>query len=391
MDRGWIIRGGGETHYLPIGFGGDKTMHTFCLSCCIDSSTFQFLLQQLNEISKQKDGDYATTSYSALGFTEIRIREYSYRDKQTGQRFKKYYLMLRCNLGTIMEQSGIFALDLNAFSVDEITAAIQEKIKAVLPLRLANLHQMDISFWKTERADLAADIHVPNPLLMTAMLNKSFPYGYCNMKPYISKKGAVQKLESCYFFNNSRTVNIYGKLGELNAHRAYLDDDETENVSDVLRAELQLKKKAAINVFRNKKTGKRDIRNFLNPDFAYGYLECEVLNIFGKEPYICRSAALGRIRQSRFKPSEQTVMAEIIQAIDDYKDLYHLEKAIAAGQAPPEFGSLKDFRKMLKKIRSLGFNPATLPDCLAGTKYAELTSLYELLQQSRTASTAANG
>ena len=46
---------------------------------------------------------------------------------------------------------------------------------------------------------------------------------------------------------------------------------------------------------------------------------------------------------------------------------------------------------MLKKIRSLGFNPATLPDCLAGTKYAELTSLYELLQQSRTASTAANG
>lgn len=221
-------------------------MHTFCLSCCIDSSTFQFLLQQLNEISKQKDGDYATTSYSALGFTEIRIREYSYRDKQTGQRFKKYYLMLRCNLGTIMEQSGIFALDLNAFSVDEITAAIQEKIKAALPLRLANLHQMDISFWKTERADLAADIHVPSPLLMAAMLNKSFPYGYCNIKPYISKKGAVQKLESCYFFNNSRTVNIYGKLGELNAHRAYLDDDETENVSDVLRAELQLDRKSVV-------------------------------------------------------------------------------------------------------------------------------------------------
>lgn len=366
-------------------------MHTFCLSCCIDSSIFRFLLQQLNEISKQKDGGYATTSYSALGFTEIRIWEYSYRDKQTGQRFKKYYLMLRCNLGTIMEQSGIFALDLNAFSVDEITAAIQEKIKAVLPLRLANLHQMDISFWKTERADLAADIHVPTPLLMVAMLNWSFPYGYCNMEPYISKKGAAQKLESCYFFNNSRTLNIYNKLEQLNANRAYLDDSEIEAVSDVLRLEIQIKKKAAINVFRNKKTGKRDIRNFLDPGFAYGYIEREVLNIFGAEPYINRPAALARIRQSRFKPPEQAAMAETIQAIHDYKGMYNLEKAIADGQAPPEFGSLKDFRKMLKKIRSLGFHPATLPDCLAGTKYAELPSLYELLQQSKKKGGIANG
>ena len=143
-------------------------------------------------------------------------------------------------------------------------------------------------------------------------------------------------------------------------------------------------KKGVENLTRNSKcTNKRDILPLLDGNSAYGYLEREVLNIFGKEPYICRSAALGRIRQSRFKPSEQTVMAEIIKTIDYYKDLFHLEKAIAAGQAPPEFGSLKDFRKMLKKIRSLGFNPVTLPDCLAGTKYAELPSLYELLQQSK--------
>ena len=84
-------------------------------------------------------------------------------------------------------------------------------------------------------------------------------------------------------------------------------------------------------------------------------------------------------------------MVKVIQAIHDCKDLYHLEKAVSDGQAPPEFGSLKDFRKMLKKIRSLGFHPVTLPDCLAGTKYAELPSLYELLQQSKKKGGIANG
>ena len=365
------------------------TVDTFRLMLWISKSVYEQLKRMPGMVQRSKN-IHSSSYYSRKGITHIEIKVYRYKDKKCGAEVKSYYLTLGFHADTVMGGSRVRALSLDAYTPGEIAAQIRKRIYEVNELRVLGIYRMDLSEWKLERIDFARDIKADAPCLLAFMLNRSFPYSYLGMEPF-SGGSQIQQFESCYFKNKSRRINFYDKLAEINSRTIPLGS--MEDLKDkTFRVEIQLMKKGVENLTRNSKcTNKRDILPLLDGNSAYGYLEREVLNIFGKEPYICRSAALGRIRQSRFKPSEQTVMAEIIQAIDDYKDLYHLEKAIAAGQAPPEFGSLKDFRKMLKKIRSLGFNPVTLPDCLAGTKYAELPSLYELLQQSKRKGGIANG
>ncbi len=358
-------------------------MHTFCISCAISKAMFQKLMG-IPCMEKVTPRIYKTVYYTAKGFTEIALKIYSYKDKATGEMIEKHYLVLRCNLGTIMGESSILALDLGDYTLDRLIAGIQKRIYEINEFRCLNLHKMYFALWRTDRIDLAVDIHVQNPELLVYMLNMSFPYNIYKMRPFVGGKDPVQKTESCYHMNGSRRINIYRKLPELDAHGTAISAGERESLKDLLRVEIQVSKKAIHNM-PGLGVDKRNIKNFLNPVFTHDYLESVAKKIFGIQRYVTTSAAMELIQKSSYTPQAKAVLCSIIRLVQKYGSLYELERCIKDVNAftPAYYGDLAKFRRLAKKIRDLGISPATIPDDKASDTKLELPSLYELLRQTR--------
>lgn len=334
-------------------------------------------------MKRKSDRVYVSNYYSRKGITHIELRICRYRN--TGGIMKeKHYLYLGFNASAMMGGSRVYALDLNKHRPAQITAQILKRIYEVNELRICGIHKIGIEQWHLDRIDLTLDVKVPDPRLFINMLNLSLPFGFCGMKPF--RKSEFQQMESCYFQNGTRAFNIYDKLSEINNHKIVINDDELEQVRHTVRIEVQLGKKAVANLMRNSQSvNKRNLMDFLDTAFSYGYLEKQVKAVFGAEKYVCLTAALQTISQSRFRRQTKCIMAEIINAVHSYGGLYSLEEAVANRDKgiPSSWGGLQNFRKILKKIRSLGIHPVTLPDSLANSKYSELPSLYGLMQQSQ--------
>lgn len=355
-------------------------MHTFEISCYISTSMYQQLLS-LPCLIRVSDRVCRTNYYSKKGITQIELRSYAYPQKYTGIMIEKYYLVLRCNAGVIMGENPLLALDMNQYSKDEIIKKLQKRMYEINELRFLNIHQCDTACWKTNRIDITKDIIFDdvNPTLAIIMCNLSFPYNYNKMEPVKINKGTYQLMsESCYFRSKSRTINIYYKLMEINNNHKVIDEDTLDKISNMIRIEIQVKKKGIYNLNRNEQN-KRSLERFLDADFCYSYLEKEMLSIFGAEKYVTTSTAINLIQQSTYNRYDKAVLSSIIHMIHTYQGLYNLEEAIANTQnyTPLEYGSLRTFReKWLHKIRTLGINPVTIPNTFG---IQEFPSIAELL------------
>lgn len=353
---------------------------TFRLMHWIPEHVFQHLKNMPG--MKLSDGTYKTNYCSRKGVTHIELHTYNYEDKH-GDIKEIHFLILGFNANVVMGNSRVQALDLEKYTPAQIAAQVQKRIFEINELRVHGIHKIDVGRWHLDRVDLTYDIKFPAPCLMIRMLNFSFPYIF-KMKPFVGT--GLQQVESCYFYNDSRTFNIYDKTSELNNHLIPINNGELQIVTNTIRIEIQLEAKAISNHMRNSQSqNKRNLLDFLDASFSYGYLAEQIKAVFGIEKYICRTEALQRINQGSFRRQTKAILSEIINAVYTYGGLYHLEKAIVNKDKsiPPYFGDLQNFRKLLKKIRSLGFHPATIPDSFVNSRYSELPSLYELLQSTR--------
>lgn len=329
----------------------------------------------MKQVSKRV---YRTNYYNRKGLLQIELRTHQFIHSKKKTDTAKHYLVLRCNAGMIMGDNKHLALDLEKYTKEQILEKLQRRIYEVNEFRILQLHKYPIQTWKANRVDIAKDIFDTNPMLAVFLCNQSFPYNYQKMKRITVNKGNRILLESCYFGNMSRTVNIYYKLAAVNDRQIVVDDESLELLDGLLRVEIQIKKKGIYNMTRGTPNA-RSIEPFLADGFCQDYLKKEMLSIFGAEKYVSTAAAKKLIMSSQHSPYEKNVLLSIIKLVHVYGGLYELEKAISDSNVytPAHFGNLKTFRdRWLKKIRKLGFNPATIP---APFGVMEFPSIYELL------------
>lgn len=354
-------------------------MHTFDLTCSISESMFRRLLN-IPGMKQVSEKACKTFYYSSKGFNEITLYVYRFKDKSCGSMVERYYLFLRCNLSVIMGESKTFALNLDGYTLSGLVNGIQKRLYEVNEFRFLNLHKTDIALWRTDRVDIAADIHVENPELLVYMLNMAFPYKKFNMQPYESSKGGVQKTESCYFKSKSRRINIYRKLPEMETHGA-VSVEERETLGSLVRVEIQVGKRAIYNM-KGLPEDKRNLENFLKPDFTRGYLEKNIRDIFGSVKFVSMTAAENIINKSGYRTETKMVLCSVIRQIHQYGSLYELQRCIEdVNFTPAAYGDKTKFKRLLKKITDLGIHPATIPDESAVGSSLEVPGIYGLLQQ----------
>lgn len=352
-------------------------MHTFELNSYISSSAYQYLHDNLPYLTRVSPYVERTNYYSAKGIMQIELRTYVYA--KYGVMIHRHYLVLRCNPSIIMDDSKIFLVELEKYTPAEILERLMKRIYEINEFRYIRLHKQPITLFLTNRADIAEDILVDFPQLIVWLCNMSFPYGYRNMKrKVIQKETGRVYIESCCFYNGSRTINIYHKWIALINTGKPIPTEEQKRVQHTVRLETQVKKRGIYNM---KLPTKRSIKPFLEQDFCHEYLKKEIRSIFGIQKYVSRSRAVEIINNSQYKPYDKAVMLSIVDMVHQFKGLYELEKAIADVKihTPSQYGNLRSFKeRWLKKFKQLGIQPVVIPDSFG---IDEVPSMYELLER----------
>lgn len=352
-------------------------MHTFELSYNISLASYQYLHNNLPFLNKVSNYVERTNYYSAKGITQIELRTHEYFDN--GRMVKKHYLIIRCNLSVIVDKNKIFLLNLKKYSPDKIRKSLVKRIYEINEFRYIKLDKLPIEQFKTNRVDIAKDIQNDFPEIILWLCNMSFPFGYKKMKRKVIYKDIDQlNIESCYFGNASRTINIYSKFMSLINTRKMIPTENFKQIQKMIRFEVQIKKRG---IYSLKLPTKRLLLPFLKNDFCDEYIKKEVKSLFGVEKYVSRSEAVKLINSSNYKPYDKAVMLSIVDMIHQFKGLYELEKAIADKNifTPCQYGNIRVFKeKWLKKFKALGIQPIVIPDNVG---IDTLPSIYNLLDK----------
>lgn len=350
-------------------------MHTFETICRIDGMQYRYLRDNLPRLTRVGKYTERSNYYSAKGITQIELKTYEYPD--SGIMRHEYYLVLRCNPSIIMGDSKILLVDLEKYSSTDIIKRLQKRLYEINQFRYIKLDKLPITMFLARTVHIAVDIQHDFPQLIVWLCNMSFPYSYHRMeRAKINKPVETLYMESCYFGNKSRQVNIYHKMIAMVNTSRKIDTDEFESISRTVRLEIQLEKSGICNM---KLSSKRSLEPFLDKDFCHAYIEKEIKSIFGIEKYVSRSKAVDLINKSTFKPYDKQIMISIMSMIQRFKGLYELEKAIADVniRTPPQYGNLRSFKeRWLKKFQQLGIQPVTIPDVF---EIDEIPGIYDLI------------
>lgn len=359
-------------------------MHTFELSSELLEKDYHYLHANLPKLNKVSSHVERTNFYAKKGVTQMELITHSYQDKQeeTSIVFFRYYLILRCNLSVIMGGNPILLLDLQKFTPQQLLAGIQRRIHEIKELQAIQIDQYPVCiYFKTKRVDLAEDILTDFPKEVLWCCNMRFPYPHYQMKrKQIAKDPSVLYLESCCFYNNTRSVNLYSKQAAMKNTNKAIPEKEQALISKIVRIELQIKKKGICNLHL---PTKRSLYPFLTYDFVHSYLLKKSKAMFGVESFVSKKRAIAMIQHSQYSHSQQEILLSILCAIPIYQGVYELAQAIdKKSPALPQAYSwdLDSFRSHLNKFKKLGIQPVALPDEWG---IDELPSIYELLQKNQ--------
>lgn len=350
-------------------------MHTFETICRIDSMRYRYLHDNLPSLARVGRYVERTNYYSAKGITQIELKVYEYPD--SGIMRHEYYLVLRCNPSVVMGDSKILLVDLEKYSPAEILERLQRRLYEINQFRYIRLDKLPLAMFLARTVHIAVDVKHDFPQLIVWLCNMSFPYSYHRMeRTKINKPVETLYLESCCFGNKSRRANIYHKMIAMVNTGRKIEPNEFDTVSHTVRLEIQLEKQGIYNL---RLPSKRSLEPFLDKDFCHAYIGKEMKAIFGTERFVSRNRATQLISNSAFKPFDKAVMLSIMDMIYHYKGLYELEKAIDDENihSPPQYGSLRAFKeRWLKKFKTLGISPVTIPDSVG---IDEVPSIFELV------------
>lgn len=354
-------------------------MHTIESILTLDFSEYEYLRNNLPALKAVSKNVLRTNYYSAKGITQIELRKNSFPYK--GVQMSKHYLVLRINLSLVMGDSKIFVLDMDRYSSTEIILQLKKRLYEINEFRYIGIDKKPISIFRTNRADIASDILVQHTDIAVWLCNMSFPYNYFRMKrKRINKPKEILYFESCCFGSGSRAFNLYSKWAAIKNNHVIVSDKDEERARSTLRLEIQIKKNGIYNMARKLPT-KRAITKFFDKDFCHGYLEKEILAVFGTDKYVSRSKAKEIINASIYGPYDKAVMLSIVDTIQSYGGLYELERAIASMDiyTPFIYGNLRIFKeKWLVRFKKLGINPVVIPDSF---QLDEHPSIFELMMQ----------
>lgn len=301
----------------------------------------------LHRDKKDKDVD-VTYGLASIGFEEIKFRKVNDKDY-------KYYCMEIILRPKLLVEKGNYVNVLYAHEISKARERFNFIIQEVLGLDLP-----DFIYWKVKRIDYAVDLSLCEHLIIKYLFyfkKGNLPTRVLN-HPHTAKYFHEQN--NCYLCSDTYTFNIYARYitlldKQLKLRKEFLNVDAAKNI---MRVEVQYH----IDTFRLKQQGKipeNELRYFLNIDLCQSIIEYHFNSIIGQGNYYTLEKAIEIINQKVPSFRERILMERMLRLIAKEGSVWAAKLSYVSNSENKE-KALKEFSRIINRIRDNGVNPVTL-------------------------------
>lgn len=298
---------------------------------------------------KDKAADVAY-GLANIGFEEIKFRKINNEDY-------KYYCMeiiLRPKL--LVEKDNY----VNVLYAHEIPKA-RERFNFIMQ-EVLGLNSPDFIYWKVKRIDYAVDLYLYEDLIIKYLFyfkKGNLPISMLN-HPDTAKYFCEQN--NCYLCSDAYTFNIYARYitlldKQLKRRKEFINVEAAKNI---MRVEVQYH----IDTFRLKQQGKipeNELRYFLNIDLCQSIIEYHFNSIIGQGNYYTLGKAIEIIDQKVSSFRERILTERMLRLIAKEGSIWAAKLSYVSNSENKE-KALKEFSRIINRIRDNGINPVTLSD-----------------------------
>lgn len=310
---------------------------------------------------KDKAADVAY-GLANIGFEEIKFRKVNNED------YKYYYMEIILRPKLLVEKDNY----INVLYAHEIPKA-RERFNFIMQ-EVLGLNSLDFIYWKVKRIDYAVDLYLYEELILKYL----FFFKKGNLPISMLKHPDTSKYfceeNNFYLCSNLYTLNIYARYITLldkqsKRGKVFMNVEAAKNI---MRIEVQYH----IDTFKLKQHGKipeNELRYFLNIDLCQSIIEYHFNSIIGKGNYYTLEKAIQIIDQKVSSFRERILMERMLRLIAKEGSIWAAKLSYVGGSEYKE-KALKEFSRIINRIRDNGINPVTLSDEL---EINELSGLSE--------------
>lgn len=316
--------------------------------------------KQYNDIAKRlqlpvQRGKHTNTHYSNKGFREIMLIHQTYRPGLTYRGIE-----IRLNPKVLLNPNML----IQSTTVDEVPL-IAARFNEQLQIIFGGFHRYLPSFnqWICKRIDYCADViteHVSDYIRLfqrAKVPNRHFE--------------AKNKLEgSAYAMCSSMTLNFYNKQDELIKRRTVrndtrITDEHIRAAEGILRVEVQCERNKTNYMKQREGFSNKCVEHFLDPRLAKETILNYYDKTIGSGDFYSLYEARKIINRARIRQDSKQALYETLDLVSQVRRMdaarkQYMEGVILEGKGPLQ-GSGETFDRNVKKLRSLGINPVTIP------------------------------
>lgn len=326
-------------------------LHTILLTTRVEASIFNALRVELG--MQVSPASQKTDEFRNYGFREVQLN----RNDIDGMIIR--LAVIRLNTKVLLDNQETI-LSTQASETHRIAMAFNERKSIIFGDFTSDLPDFDQ--WTCRRIDYCMDVITEHVSAYVALFQRcKFPSHHYNIK--IKKKG------SSYMKSNSVTLNFYDKYDQLEKHLLALNktmtNKEMSEATNMLRFEIQCLRGKTDYIKRREGFDSKSIEHFLDPSLSNKLILDYYDKSIGSGDFYSLHAArviVDRANlQFRTKQTLLNILKLIAQARSIEKARVQFIDGADIGVGTIIKGSRKAFNDNLKKIRSLGVNPVTIP------------------------------
>lgn len=318
-------------------------IHTLTITHRIISpNVFDKIYNQLERVTGEKTQVIGKGLYRSYGLVE-RGMIITLSSKKIHSRYRYNYMQISITLNPIklLNRNKLEVTELE--QVEEVKKIFNEEVKKI------HLELPRLDYWIVNRIDYAINIHTPYVEEYIKLFQRGDkPRGMKEL--YCSKSKKRKQLDgSFYLFNDSISINFYDKKNER-----LKSNFNKDNAEDLLRLEVQCKKTKTNSIKTKNGFDSSHLSHYLSQEISNQQIEYYYKKTIGEGDYYKLSEAIKMVQESKYTSSTKNKLIEVLKHVNKSRSIW---KARDESQ-----NNINCFNRYLKKIRSLGINPVTIPN-----------------------------
>ena len=270
---------------------------------------------------------------------------------------------------------------LTRFSQEDLEVLANPTISNKSKLSIINSTLSLLEVCKLRRMDYTLDFQTDYKYIYMDLINKG------RMPPHLDKDHSIYYgfdenntliIQSNHAESTGINTNFYSKEKEMLDKCISIPAEDTKEIHDKLRLELQLKGERLKYLVKKKDSTVKErlLKYFVDADVESKELTYYLNRIMGTGQYFTKPKAIEIINSTNYRIDKKQRLINIIEGIDLYDGINGFLSKVSDGTVT-NCGKLSTVKQLLRELHKMGVNPVTISDVQAQAMKA-ITPTYQV-------------